>query len=145
MDEQLSLDRFGLRPKTKHLPEIRSLLRGRAAREQRQQGSGDTELMRLCSVQLFHSGNREDILHIWRAKTSSWDANSSIEIQLLCGRGLQETVRFLAEHDDPGAAEALQRIRECEEAGAFDDFTVLGYRQLMRDYYEGGASFAGPA
>jgi len=58
-----------------------------AGKERRAQGDGDTELMKLCCVQLFNAGAVGDALAIWRAKTASWDAHCSIDVQLLCGAG----------------------------------------------------------
>jgi hypothetical protein len=50
--------------------------------------------MKLCCVQLFNAGFLADVILICQAKESSWDAHCSIEIQLLCGAGLQETIAY---------------------------------------------------
>jgi len=91
MTEDEILHRCGLHPGAEHLDLIRGLLAAQTELERQSQGSGDTEVMKLCCVQLFNAGVMCDVLTIWRAKFSSWDAFCSIDIQLLCGRGLAET------------------------------------------------------
>jgi hypothetical protein len=60
------------------------VLAAETARESASQGEGDTELTKLCCVQLFNSGERADTLLIWRAKAASFGAASSNR-QLLYG------------------------------------------------------------
>lgn len=91
VDEDESLRRYGLRPSAEDLEQVRDLLRIHTALERRRQGDGDTELMRLCCVQLFNAGDPDDVPAIWRAKTSRWDAHCSIDVHLLCGAGLEKT------------------------------------------------------
>ena len=78
-DERVNehLSAFGLRPSKKDLPAIRAVLAGEAARESAAydegghadiDAGGDTELMKLCCVQLFNCGGLADTLLIWRAK-----------------------------------------------------------------------------
>ena len=50
--------------------------------------------MKLCCVQLFNAGGLRDVAMIWHAKTSSWDAHCSIDVQLLCAAGLGERKRI---------------------------------------------------
>jgi hypothetical protein len=135
MDVEESLQRFGLHPASDVLEEIRLLLIEETARESRQQGDGDTELMKLCCVQLFAAGQLEDIRLIYLAKAASMDAAAAIDVQLLCGAGLPETKRYLAhQHDDVGRA-ALAQIVESERAGDFTDFSVGTQMDAYRDYY----------
>ena len=75
MDEDESLRRYRLRPSGSDLDQIRELLLTQAALERRSQGDGDTELVKLCCVQLFNAGRPEDALTTWHAKTSSFDAH----------------------------------------------------------------------
>ncbi|MCZ4511460.1 hypothetical protein O3Q52_25380 [Streptomyces sp. ActVer] len=56
MDEDESLHRYGLHPAGANLDEVRGLLAARTRLEKRAQGDGDTELMKLCCVQLFNAG-----------------------------------------------------------------------------------------
>ncbi|MEV4333342.1 hypothetical protein AB0K02_22820 [Streptomyces sp. NPDC049597] len=82
MDVKEGVRRYGLRPVGADLDEVRALLPEHAARERRSEGDGDTELMRLCCVQLFNSGDIDDVLLIWGAKKASFDAACSIDIEL---------------------------------------------------------------
>ncbi|MEU1185777.1 hypothetical protein ABZ464_50865 [Streptomyces sp. NPDC005820] len=65
MDEDESIRRYGLHPVGTDLDEVRELLRGQTKRERHSQGTGDTELMKLCCVQLFNTGAIDDVLLIW--------------------------------------------------------------------------------
>ncbi|MFC8349877.1 hypothetical protein [Streptomyces sp. NPDC057280] len=136
MDEDESLRRYGLHPVGTDLHEVRELLRGQTERERRCQGAGDTELMKLCCVQLFNAGVIEDVLLIWGAKTASMDAACSIDVQLLCGRGLTETKAYLSLLRTREAEAACQRLTESEEAGDFEGFRVEVYSAQYADYYE---------
>lgn len=129
------LGRFGLRPGPEDLGEIRAMLEAQSVLERQAQGRGDTELMRLCAVQLFHAGLTEDILRIWRAKTSSMDADASLDIQLLAGAGLERVKDFLSSQTSEDARAALARLLACESAGDFEGFSVAGYGQAQADYY----------
>lgn len=100
MTEDELLQRYGLHPTGPDLDQVREILRGEVARERHRLGDGDTELMKLCCVQLFHHGSLADVLLIWQAKESGWDPHHSIDVQLLCGAGLDATKAFLA--DDSG-------------------------------------------
>ncbi|GAA3442387.1 hypothetical protein [Planomonospora venezuelensis] len=135
MDEEELLHRYGLQPDGHALDEIRDLLTAQTARERREQGAGDTELMRLCCVQLFNAGALDDVLLIWQAKTASMDADCSIDIQLLCGAGLAETKTFLAGHPWEDAKAALGRLLMCEAAGDFDGFSAAEYSAICTNYY----------
>jgi hypothetical protein len=136
-DEQLAA--FGLRPRAEDLPAIRSLLATETARERAAQGQGDTTLMKLCCVQLFNAGELADVLLIWRAKQASFDAASSIDVQLLCGSGLGQTRAYLSEQGSADAEAALRYLSECETAGDFDDFSVEEYANWWSSYYGDGA------
>ena len=135
MDEAKSLDRFGLEPNESDLPAIRELLARETQAESQLQGSGDTEFMKLCCVQLFGWGDLRDVLLIWEAKNASMDAACAIDIQLLCGAGLGATKEYLEGLTDRRAAEALRYLRECEAAGDFDGFSPDDWMKSYRDYY----------
>jgi hypothetical protein len=137
VNEDESLRRYGLRPSAADLEQVRELLEAHAALERQRQGDGDTELMKLCCVQLFTAGDVGDVLTIWQAKTSSWDAHCSIDVQLLCGAGLEETKAYLgAEGSEDGSA-ALDCLLACEAAGDFVDFSVKGQSGSYARYYLG--------
>jgi hypothetical protein len=128
------LQRYGLRPSLLDLDHIRQTLTAQTALERTRQGDGDTELMRLCCVQLFNAGALDDVLTIWRAKESSWDAHCSIDVQLLCGAGLEQTKAHLATDGTEHAA-ALAYLLRCEAAGDFAGFTVENQSDQYSEYY----------
>ena len=135
MDENESLRRYGLHPVGADLDEVRGLLSVRTRLEKHAQGDGDTELMKLCCVQLFNTGSLEDLLLIWQAKSASMDTDCSIDVQLLCGSGLATTKAYLSNQRLPEAEAALQRLLRCEAAGDFEDFSVAGHSALYAAYY----------
>lgn len=135
MNEDECLQRFGLIPRDEQLEEIRELLREHTALERRAQGDGDTEVMKLCCVQLFNRGQLDDVLLVWEAKSASMDAHSSIDVQLLCGHGLEATKQHLAALDDPRARAALERIELGERVDDFEDFTVERQAAYYARYY----------
>jgi hypothetical protein len=135
MDEDESLRRYGLHPTEQNLVHVRDLLTEHARLERGAQGEGDTALMKLCCVQLFHTGHLDDVLPIWNAKTASFDADCSIDIQLLCGPGLNETKAHLASSPSPHAAEALRRLLDSEHARDFDGFTPQQHSAWYTTYY----------
>lgn len=113
------------------LPEVRAILREHTALERASQGDGDTLVMKLCCVQLFFAGHLEDVMTIWAAKQASFDAASSIDVQMLCGAGLEATKKYLAAVD--GGQPALEWIFKSETSG--DDFDVETTRAHWRRYY----------
>jgi hypothetical protein len=135
MDEDECLDRYGLHPAGVGLDEVRGLLGEQIRMERQAQGRGDTELMKLCCVQLFNAGSLDDVLLIWEAKSASMDAACSIDIQLMCGGGLARTKAHLLSQPLPEAEAALQRLLDCEKAGDFEDFSVEGQSAQYAAYY----------
>jgi len=129
------LRRFGLHVQSAALPEIRLLLEDETRLETERQGRGDTGLMKLFAVQLFGVGELDDVLRIWAAKTASMDSDGSIDVQLLCGAGLNVTKAFLGKSPVPAAAVALKRILACEDSGDFIDFSPEALRKDYEDYY----------
>lgn len=132
MNAAESLRRYGLNPPPADLPHIRDILRAQAELDQLDQ---DTELMNLCCLQLFNAGQLSDVLTIWMAKESSWDAHCSIDVQLLCGAGLDETKAHLRADGSIEAAQALQYLLECEAAGDFANFSVARQSRWRADYF----------
>jgi hypothetical protein len=129
MDEDEVLARYGLTPTGSDLAEVRTLLV--ALTEQGPEA--DTTVMKLCCVQLFNNGSLDDVLAIWRAKECSWDAHASIDVQLLCGAGLDETKAYLSERLD--GHEALEYLFSCEAAGDFEHFSVKDRADWYAEYY----------
>jgi hypothetical protein len=129
-----SLALHGLVPSDRSLPDIRRMLAEEAAFERA--GHGRTEdLALLCCVQLFSRGLLEDVLRIWDAKCSGFDLASYLDIEFLCGAGLDATKRFLAADPSPRAAEARARIDECEACGQFDSFSPQRHLEHYRRYF----------
>ncbi|MFE4621844.1 hypothetical protein [Streptomyces mirabilis] len=135
MDEDQWLLRHGLHPDGSSLDEVRVLLGEQIRLERESQGHGDTLLMKLCCVQLFHAAVPNDVLLIWNAKTASWDADRSIDIQLLCGGGLERTKAYLAAHPAQESQAALARLLYCERAGDFDGFSPAEQSAVYAAYY----------
>src|SRR4029077_198220 len=89
-----ALQEFGLPASAKSRDDIRRLLEAETERELREEGQ--EEILRTLCVQLFSIGEVEDALLIWRAKGSSFDMWCGLDIQFLCGAGLEATKMFLA-------------------------------------------------
>jgi hypothetical protein len=135
MNEDESLQRYGLRPAERDLDEIRTMLEVQSTLEWHRQGDGDVELMKLCCVQLFNDGRLHDVQTIWHAKTSGWDAHCSIDVQLLCGASLGETKAYLVTETSESASAALDYLLECEAAGDFDGFSAENQSRWYSEYY----------
>jgi hypothetical protein len=84
---------------------------------------------------LFNSGDLPDALLIWRAKMSSFDTACSIDVQLLCGSGLDDTKAYLRREGSADAQAALSYLAEAETAGDFDGFSVHEYATWWNRYY----------
>ncbi len=130
------IEKFGLMPEQEDINTIRDLLRDQIAKETREQGSGDTEVMRLLCVQLFNFGNVEDISLIWDAKMTSMDAGIAIEVQLLCGIGIEQTKEYLLNCTYQWANKVFQYLIECEQSGDFLNFSKENQMDFYREYFE---------
>ena len=131
MDEKELLARYGLVPAAADLPEIRLLIRSLTADEKR----GSNEPLKTLCIQLFSAGIPSDALLIYKAKMSSFDAGCYIDIQLVCGAGLEATRAFLRESSEPAARELLTYLQDCISAGDFDLFTPERHLDIYRHYY----------
>ncbi|MBX7184073.1 MAG: hypothetical protein K1Y01_02915 [Vicinamibacteria bacterium] len=92
---EVVLARFGAHPAPESRPAVRALLDELTASESGCQGDASTEAMRLCCIHLFAAGEPADGLVVGRAKTAGMDADASIDVQLLCGAGVEATRAFL--------------------------------------------------
>ena len=137
LTEEECLRRFGTSPAHEQLEEIRAVLDAETQRERQAQGRGDTQIMRLCCFLLFRAGLLEDVPRIWRAKTSSMDADASIDLQLLCGAGLERTKKYLRELGSDEAEAASRRLLTNEVSGELDGFSVDVYAASQEAYYAG--------
>ena len=129
-EDELRL-RYGTHPAEEELAELRRLLDEECARGL----EADTLLMKLLCVQLFNAGHLEDVLRVWAAKQSSFDAACSVDVQLLCGRGLDATRAHLAALHGEAARQALDYLDECVRSGDFDDFEVVSRAAYYDQYY----------
>jgi hypothetical protein len=130
MDDDL-FARFGLVPLAVDLPEIRRLIQSVTSDDKR---DSNEPLKTLC-IQLFSAGVPSDALLIYRAKMSSFDAGCYIDIQLVCGAGLERTKAFLRESHEPDAKELLAVLQDSNCAGDFEEFTPEGHLDFYRGYY----------
>lgn len=78
----------------------------------------------------------QDSLLIWRAKESGFDNACNIDIQLMCGAGIDRTIEYLKSLHITEAEKAVERICECKKRGDFDDFNVRSYIEFYNNYYE---------
>ena len=134
MNTKDCLQQFGLVPKDEDLPRIRDLLAHEAYCE-RKGGEREDDLALLCCVQLFSRGLDEDVLRIWDAKSSGFDLYSSLDVQFLCGNGLQNIKVFLKQQPSEAAAKALAYLKECEAAGDFEEFSPAAHLEHYRAYF----------
>lgn len=134
MNVEESLHCFGLVPPDEALPKIRALL-AREAEAERLGEAREDDLALLCCVQLFARGLVEDVLRIWSAKSAGMDLGAYLDVQLLCGAGLETTKSFLASRSGPDAASALHYLVKCERAGDFEGFSPAKHLAHYRDYF----------
>jgi hypothetical protein len=131
MDENDLLARFGLTPVEHDLPEIRRLIESVIADTDR----ASNEPLKLLCTQLFSAGIPSDALLIYEAKMSSFDAGCYIDIQLVCGAGLEATEEFLRASSAPEATELLTLLERCKRAGDFAGFTPQQQLASYRRYH----------
>jgi hypothetical protein len=82
---------------------------------------------------LFSVGDMVDVMPIWRAKRSNFDAACGIDIQFMCAAGYAETKAYLATCKVPDAEQALQYLEMCE--ADFRDWAPLGHLLYWKRYY----------
>ncbi|SBT52452.1 hypothetical protein [Micromonospora auratinigra] len=130
MDEDEWYARHGLHPAD---PEpVRELLRQQTALGP----SNDSLLIHLAATQLFLRGDLADVLLIWRAERSSFDAGCSVEWQLLCGAGRERTLDHLRTLGTAEADEVLAYLAECDPEDVAD-FDVAERSRWYEHYYAG--------
>lgn len=66
---------------------------------------------------------------------SSFDAGCCIDIQLVCGAGIERTKAFLRDCREPEAEKLLDHLESCISAGDFEGFTPTGHLEFYRGYY----------
>lgn len=133
MTSDEALQKFGLPASPHHRDQLRQLLTEEIERER--QGEAGEEMLRTLCVQLFSLGNVEDSLLIWDAKQSSFDAGCGIDIQFICGAGLEATKEHLKRSSNQPASAALDYLIECEQTGDFAEWTPAQSIADYRKYY----------
>jgi hypothetical protein len=128
-------DKFGLPASPLDRDEIRRLLSEEIERQHDESAATDVEILRTLCLLLFSLGIVDDALLIWDAKESSFDNHFSIEVQFLCGAGLEATKRFLAGSIAPSAPAASAYLCDCEEGDDFVDWTPQTTIDRYREYY----------
>ena len=133
MTSEEAIQQFGLPAQATHREVILHLLEKEIEREH--QEIGDQELLRTFCAQLFSIGRVEDSLIIWSAKACNFDTMCGLDVQFLCGAGLRRTKEYLADAPAPTAADALEYLGKCEQAGDFTEFTAAKWLAHARLYY----------
>ncbi len=77
----------------------------------------------------------EDTRLIWQAKHLNMDAFFMIDVQLLCGAGLEATQLYLLEIDDEDAIAELAYLEKCEAIGDFEAFSKEVWMKQAELYY----------
>jgi hypothetical protein len=134
MTEKELLQEYGLVPEKDLLPSVRQLLAEQT--EIARTKGGNEPLLRLLCIQLFAHGDVNDVLAIWVAKRSNSDAGFGIDVQLLCGAGLNATKEYLKQEQSSEAAKALSYLEECEKSGDFRDWSPQKHLEFWRKYYK---------
>ncbi len=132
MTEYDVLEQFGLVPKPDELPTIRRLLAEET--EQTRKHNGNVPLLRLFCIQLFAHGKVDDIFLIWRAKRSNFDAGCGIEVELLCGAGMDATKGYLSKQESQEAVEILKYLNE-HQANS-EVWSPQAHLKFWQNYYK---------
>jgi hypothetical protein len=133
MNYEQALQAFGLPASPVYREQILRLLVEETERARR--SKDEEEMLRTLCIQLFSLGVVEDALLIWDAKESTFDAFAGLDIQFLCGAGLQTTKDFLAASSVPAAERALSYITNCEKDGDFVNFSPAAWIAQYRQYF----------
>jgi len=95
----------------------------------------DVELLRCLVVQLFSIGNVEDSILIWQVKSSNFDLGCGLDVQFLCGAGVEQTRKYLESAEPAMATKALAYLESCIQSGDFRGWTpldsVVSHRQYL--------------
>lgn len=120
------LDIYGLEPDKRHRESIRQLLQQETENEEAE----DNEVLKLLCVMLFAIGNVQDTELIWQAKRKNQDTGSYIDVQLLCGAGVEKTIAYLEKRGGEQARKQLLYIEQCQPVDLVDfskDQWLSGY------------------
>jgi hypothetical protein len=129
-----ALARFGLPARPDDRDAIIAALDEQMALEADERG--DQFLMRLLCAQLFSLGRLEDSLQVWRAKSCNFDTHCGIDVQFVCGAGLEPTKAYLRQVGGDGALDALDYLAKCEAGGDFEGFSPQRVLEQARAFYK---------
>ena len=135
MNEEELLEGFGLPPKPSDINQVRRILSAAMDERQREPDCGNVDVLKLCCVQLFSQGDVSDSLLIWKCKRLSEEVGFAVDIQLLCGAGIDKTKEYLTNMSGEDAQNALMYITECQKAGDFAGFSPKAYLDEYIGYY----------
>lgn len=130
MNEDELLRIYGLEPDKKHRESIRKLLQ----QEMENREAEDHEVLKLLCIMLFAIGNVEDTELIWQAKRKNQDTGSYIDVQLLCGAGVEETIVYLKKKGGEQAHDQVLYLK-MREPYDFVDFSKDEWLSGYRCYY----------
>ncbi|HEY1122021.1 MAG TPA: hypothetical protein VGE67_10490 [Haloferula sp.] len=133
MTDDDAIERFGLPAAKGHRRELCDLLEAELAKLPTDEA--DQPLIHCLAAQLFSIGEVEDSLRIWRAKAASFDLMCGLDVQFLCGAGIERTRDFLVSEDSSDAKEALKYLDGCIGTGDLADWTPELWVENSRRYY----------
>lgn len=138
-DADQHLAAYGLRVGADQVSIVRDVLVREARREAETYSGtgtvpGNTQLMRMCAVQLWHVGAVEDALLVHRARGTSMDAAGAIDAELMLGAGVARTKEYLTTVCTEEAREILDVITWVEEA-----YDPGHYAAFLDRYYRAGS------
>ena len=133
MTDEEAIKQFGLPSPAEHRNAIRSAFEAEMVKEASEEG--DQELIKCLAILLFSIGNVEDSMLIWQAKSESFDLMCGLDVQFLCGAGIEETRTHFRNIGSEEGAEALKYLDECIEAGDFEGWTPDKWVRYYRFYY----------
>ena len=96
---------------------------------------GVCESIKFGAYLLFRLGHVEDSLRIWRAKSTNFDTSCGIDVQMLVGAGVDETLAWLRQENSKDAQNAVSWIEDCVETGDFKH--LESYRRFASEYFGG--------
>jgi hypothetical protein len=81
---------------------------------------GMSDDIRLCAFVLYKIANVEDVPLLWEAKTANFDTFCGLDIQMLVGAGVDQTLDYLKTLGNEHAVAAADYIKRCRVTGDFN-------------------------
>lgn len=133
MTDDDAIRQYGLPSFAEHRPAILTALEAQLKLEENEEG--DHDLIKCLVVQLLSIGNVEDSLIIWRAKSTNFDLMCGLDVQFICGAGIEQTRNYLAQTDTDESHDALKYLDECIDSGDFKNWTPAKWIAYYRYYF----------